>query len=368
MQKKKNTLEISDSFKGETVEEIAGKLPKKQHAFLIVNNNEVLSKHIKSNEKESNRLLFNAFPSVSLNEFYYEINSNQNYHTISICRKSIVDKFIDEYKKHHISIIGFSLGNTNVSLVNSLIDNATYYTSNALITKENDVITEIQLFEETPKQSYEINGLRIQNTQLLAFSGALSFITQTKEAVSNFEEKELSLLQNFKQQRFFSQFLLSGLGFVLMILLVNFFVFSSYYTEVEMLKETSQVNVIKKDKLLKLKVSTDEKQKMVDDILKNATSRSSYYIDKIALSLPNTIQLSELNYQPIVKRIKKEKPVELQKHTIVISGISTDSDLFLNWIHTLESFDWILHVTPINYGSTAKNSTNFGLKIQLSHE
>ena len=368
LEKKKNEVTIHDSFDAKTIAEIAQKLPKKQHVFLVVNNTEVLNKFVESNEKQPNRLLFEAFPNLAINDFYYEISSSENFHNISICRKLTVDSLIEDYKKQHISIVGFSLGNNITSVVNDLIDVQRYYTSNALLTKEIDGITKVQLVAEVPKQSYSINGLEIENTKLLTFSGALAYILQSKSTTANFEKEENKLITNFQQQRFFSQFFKFGLGFILLLLLVNFFYFNSYYEAVETMKQTSQVNNTQKAKLLQLKTTTDEKQKTVDDILKNSASRSSYYMDAISNSLPNTIQLSVLEYQPITKKIKKNTPIILVENTLTISGIATHSDQFSNWIQTLENLDWIVNVIVVNYGSQSKNSSDFTLKINMSHE
>ncbi|MEM6685025.1 MAG: PilN domain-containing protein [Bacteroidota bacterium] len=368
LRKKKVAVSMEDTFSGKTIAEIAQKLTKKQHAFLIVNNDNVLSKFIQSPEKIENRLLYEAFPNLKINDFYFEINSQGNFHNISICRKSTVDKLIEVYKQQKITIVGFSLGNVITSLINNFIDEPTYYTSNAKLTKENDQITGISLVDEVPRQTHIINGLEVQNTQLLNFAGALSYILQSKITLSNFQEIEKQLLINFRQRRFFSQFLIVGLSCILLLLLVNFFMFNSYYESVEGMKQTAAVNSSQKEKLLQLKALVDEKQKTVDDILKNSSSRSSYYIDAIANSLPNTIQLAELTYQPIKKRIKKNKAIQLAENTITISGISTDSDLFSDWIQALENLDWIANVLVVHYGSQATNNTDFSLKVQVYHE
>ena len=75
LEKKKNEVTIHDSFDAKTIAEIAQKLPKKQHVFLVVNNTEVLNKFVESNEKQPNRLLFEAFPNLAINDFYYEISN-----------------------------------------------------------------------------------------------------------------------------------------------------------------------------------------------------------------------------------------------------------------------------------------------------
>ncbi|WP_046758574.1 hypothetical protein [Kordia jejudonensis] len=368
LEKKKDKLELSESLHADTIEAIADALPKKQHAFLVINNNEVLSKHIESTTQDSKQLLYNAFPSVSINEFYYEIHSTGNHHLIAICRKSYVDELIETYQKNNINSIGFSLGQSMNAVISNFIKDTSYSTSNALLTKENDCITNIDFKENIPEKSYDINGLEVKNTQLLAVAGALAYILKSQQTTTNFEETTFGLQKGFKEKRFFSQFFMFGIGCILTLLLVNFFVFNSYFQEVEIMKETSQVNVMQKDKLLQLKASTDEKQKTVDDILKNATSRSSYYIDHISTALPRTIQLAELTYQPVTKRIKKNVPVQLQKNTLLIAGISTDSDIFSNWIQILENMDWISKVTVVINGTTAKNVVDFSLKIQINNE
>ena len=55
LKKKKVEVSIENAFSEKTIEAIAQKLPKKQHAFLIVNDDAVLSKHIQSTEKLQNR-------------------------------------------------------------------------------------------------------------------------------------------------------------------------------------------------------------------------------------------------------------------------------------------------------------------------
>lgn len=368
LKKKKKEVVIENSFSGNTIDEIVAKFPKKQHAFLIVNNDTVLSKFIESTETVQNQLLYEAFPNLKINDFYVEIVSDGNFHTIAICRKSIVDTLIETYRKKGVSIVGFSLGNVMTALVNDFIETPTYYTSNAKLTKENNHITEVSLVADIPRESYEINGLEVKNTQLLNFAGTLSYILQSQKTTSNFEDAKTKLITDFSQTRFFNQFIVFGLGFILLLLLLNFFVFNSYYEAVESMKQTAAVNSSQKESLLQLKATVDEKQKMVEDILKNSASKSSFYIDAIANSLPKTIQLAALNYQPILKRIKKDKPIPLDRDIITIAGISTDSDLFSTWIQTLEAMDWIVTVTVVNYGSQSKNTTDFSLKIRLLHD
>ena len=110
------------------------------------------------------------------------------------------------------------------------------------------------------------------------------------------------------------------------------------------------------------------KQKMVDDLLKTNESKSSFYVNEIIHSLPTTVLLKELDYQPLQKRIKADKKIELDENTIVISGSSNSSEIFSNWISQLGKMEWVFKVDIINYGLDSKTVSDFTIKIKLKND
>ena len=60
------------------------KLPKNQHAILIINNDKVLSKTVESEQNEPLKLLYKGFPNINLEEFYFEVLSEKSKHFIWI--------------------------------------------------------------------------------------------------------------------------------------------------------------------------------------------------------------------------------------------------------------------------------------------
>ncbi|SFJ00627.1 PilN domain-containing protein [Olleya namhaensis] len=364
----KKELDIETAFEANTIEEASQIIKKNQHAFLIINNDKVLSKQIESEQKDALKLVYKAFPNINIDDFLYEVFSQKNTHFISLCRKSYVQKIIEDYKKNNIFIISVSIGNSVISVIKSFIKTNEIYSSNSKILIEDKLITKIEKNDDLANQSYSLNGLSVSNTCLLSFSGALNSILKIDVTETNFNVNKELLLGSFKQHRFFQQFLKFAGLFLLLGLLINFLVFNHYFNSVNELTQISAVNQSTKSKIVTLNEAVSKKQKMVDDLLKSNGSRSSFYVNEIIHSLPKSIMLSEYNYQPLVKRIKTEKEIKIEGDIIKISGTSNDSKLFSNWISQLEKNNWVVKINIEDYGATSNSNSDFTIKIEIHND
>ena len=134
------------------------------------------------------------------------------------------------------------------------------------------------------------------------------------------------------------------------------------------MQQTSQINQTTKLKIIELNESVSKSQKMVEDMLKGNSSKSSFYINTIVQSLPNSILLSELNYQPVLKRIKAEQPINVDSNSILLSGESNNSDMFSKWLTDLENIKWINKVEILSYEDFSKSSSKFSLKLGVIND
>ena len=368
LKKSKNQLDIKHVFKADSPENMVAKLTKNQHVYLIINDEHILTKRIDSGPKEMVKLVYEAFPNINLEDFFYEIVTQEKAHFVSICRKSHVEELVARYKKLKFSIINISLGNLIVSSICRLVNQKNLVTSNSDIVIENDKMVSIDSIETTEAINYDVNGLRVTNDQLLSLSGALDSVLGNFQPKTNLDILKRQLKKDYRQSRFYVQFLKIGLVFILAILLLNFFVFNHYFTEVNTLKQTSQINKSNKENILKLNEHVNKSQKMVDDLLKSSSSKSSFYVNSIIQRLPNTILLSKLNYQPLLKRIKTELPIEINANTILISGESNNSESFSQYINNLETMKWVKNVEVFNYGDISKDVSNFSLKLTMTND
>jgi hypothetical protein len=367
LKQSKNELNIELATNVETIEEACKKLSKNQHIALVINNDKVLFKTIESEQRDPFKIVYKAFPNINLDDFYFEVLSEKDIHFISLCRKDYVDSIFKDYAEQNIHVVEVSFGNIIIATVKSFINNSTIHTSNAIATIKDNYIVQIKK-NEVELNTYNVNGLTVPNDQILSFSAALQSVLKNGATSTNFEEKKLSLINGFKQIRFFSQFLKFGGLFVLVLLLVNFFFYNHYFNRVNDLEQVSEINQSTKSQILNLNDIVSKKQKMVDDLLKSNGSKSSFYSNNIMQSLPKSILLSEFNYQPLSKRIKIGKMIELDEKIISISGTSNNSEIFTNWIGDLEQEDWIEKIDIIDYGKASSSTSDFELKLVLKDD
>lgn len=367
LKKNKKEVDISDSFSSKSVKEVVQKLSKKQHVCLIINNEHVLTKSLVNEPLDNIKLVNKAFPNINIAEFYYEIIQQGKTCFISICRKAYVDSLIKTYTDLNIYVINFSFGNSIISSIVKYMDSDSISTSNVFISVKNDFVDTLDLNENINEIAYNINDLNTTNTYLLSLSAGLTSIINTFKPITSFQEKKNELTDTFKQVRFFSQFIKVGLVFILSLLLVNFLFFNFYFNEVNALNETSQLNQTTKNKIIKLNEEVSKAQKMTDDMLKSSVSKSSFYINEIVNSLPESILLSEINYQPLIKNIKKDKAIVLNQNIIIVTGTSSNSILYSEWVTLLETINCIDKVEVETY-SDSKTTSNFSLKITLSND
>lgn len=363
LKKQQNEFSIETQQQFESINEVGKTVRTEQHLYLIVNNNQVLSKSI-PRELNEDKALQKGYPTIKISEFYYEIIQLEKSTYIVICRKEYIQALINDYLKHDIHIIGVTLGNAIAVQLVPFMESSSILTSNASVSIANKQITSIKLntIEETP---YIINDLEISNRYTLALASIIAYYSNSIRTTSNFTNYNASILKKYTQKRFFNVGLKVGLGLLFTALLINFLFFDYYNKNIESLSQKTQINQYQKEQLLKIDKELNSKKKLVHDIINSTLSKTSFYLDEIGLSVPNTILLNSINYQPISKKIKDQKMIVLAPQIVLIKGSSSNGEIFSNWIKRIEEMNWIVSTAIVNYGTGKKSRTTFELKIIL---
>lgn len=370
LKRKRKELVVHSTLESDSVEYIKNKIKSSWPIVLILNNNQVLTKNLSYFDRHRGDLeiIGTAFPNVDISNFYFEIIKTETTNIVSICRKSLVDDIIQRYISKKFTIVDFSLGNSGISSLIDYFETSPIYSSNSKIYLSGNNIISIEQTESIEKKVYDVNGLQISNQYLLSLAGALSILMSSNNNPTNFGKEKEELASAFKNSRFFSIFLKAGLVFILSVLLINFLYFNFYFEKVRVLEESFQANLKAKNDILHLKNEVDKSQKFVNDIFKNNSSRSSYYLNAMIHSLPKSILLSEFNFQPLKNRIKKDKPIHIEEKIINVSGTSNNSSAYSLWIKNLELSSWIKKIEVTDYSDVSKKVSAFSIKLYLKDE
>ncbi|WP_119791320.1 general secretion pathway protein [Flavobacterium anhuiense] len=363
VENKKEGLVISKkdrvSYNGTIAEKWDPKLP----FFLIINSNQVIQKEVSGIDPLDEKLLHKSFPNTNWDEFYYEIWRVKTKSVIAIARKSYVDALLENYKNQKIEVAGISLGVCSIVDIIEYSNENQFLTNYQLVSKEENPTIAINPLETTV--AYTINGLQIENRQLLAFSGILRLLlnntANTGSALSYSEE----LYDDFNQNSFFNKGIKIMVGIVLAILVFNFIFFSRYYKLAQESSETLLVNKSSIEDVTKIKQRIIVKEEKVKDIDGRMTSRSSQVINEIANRVPTSILLTELICNPLEKKVKAEEPILTKDKVIVISGTTIANQDFTKWVEEIEKLKWVDKVLITHFVKNEENETTFSINLTL---
>jgi DNA-directed RNA polymerase subunit H (RpoH/RPB5) len=363
LNKKKNSLELEKKAEIKDFSEISTILKGQKHLFLIVNNEQVLTKKIEKAIVNEEELVRTAFPSIKLSDFYYQTYQQESCSFVAVIRKKVINELITQFDNLKISIIDFSIGNLVVHQLLNFTEILSVTTSNASISiTENKKIDNILKQNGANSVSYNINDLIVTNQHILSLAGIIDYYTNSTSS----KIKE-DLLSRFKQKQFFSLGIKVGLSFLLTVLLINFIVFSNYRDRFNVINGELEMSKTFKNQLNVLQKQVGQKKQLVESVFASSNSLLSMYVDEIGASLPATSLLSQIYYQPLNGVLKDNKPILYSENTIVIKGRAKNNDDFSEWISILEKKNWIKDVNIIFFGKGSKsiNSASFEFEIIL---
>ncbi|WP_420603233.1 hypothetical protein [Flagellimonas sp.] len=336
--------------------------------YLVYNTGGVITKTAKQNTTlKGKAAVEQLFPGLNFENFYFQIAKLQGHQIVSIAKNTVVDDYLVQLKEMKLNVVGVSLGISPLELVLNHINEDTVHTCTEKITLKGTNESGFALTKSHVHSpaTYTIDGLDIESSALLAFSGILGFLSPALPDRTNFEHTVQKLQYEFKNNRIFGLSLRASLIFVLFVLLVNFLVFNSYFNKTQTVQEKLAFDNETRKSLTLVQDRVAEKEKKVEAVLSTSNSRTSFYLDKIAASIPQHILLTELQYQPLKKPVQESKPIELDFNNLLVTGTCTQSEEFSDWIQRLEGIDWIKAVETMDYDYRNSTSSTFKIRIHV---
>ena len=355
---KKGELEVEDQGFVNDISELPRHLSTAQHAHLIINNSQVLFKKALKRNATKAALVHDVFPSINISQFYFEVLENDGDAFAFICRKTYVDELIHKYAELKIYITSWSIGVSSIQPLLPLLypETTEVHTPSHVLSLAKDSVKDIRKNELYAPSIYTVEGIDVSGEDILKLGGVANSFGGLHLPTSNFEDEQHEQKQNFKQHRYYALGLPLALGILLLIFLVNFLVYNHYYTKTSLLSDVTELSKAKKE-LLKVKDSiVSQKQKLFEDVIKSASSSASLFVDDIIDTMPDTILLSELAYQPLERKVRAKKALFIDTNTISIQGQTRESESLSYWISELEDLNFIKKASITNL--TSKGSLN----------
>jgi Tfp pilus assembly protein PilN len=366
IEKKKKELLISEWEKRSNIAEINKKIARDIPVFLIVNNKIVIQKTFEGTEPNDLKLLYRLFPNIKIDEFYYEIWRQDNQIAVVMARKTEIEKIVADFTVLDITFYGISLGITSLSSIIPFTTN-TILSTNTQKISWGETADFLVAKEKVSIEKFEINGLQVQSSYLMAFAAALRTYFNTSNNSGNIVAYNATVANDFLQKSFFSKSIKLMIVVLLSILLLNFFAFNYYFKKANLSESNmaSSKDLVEKIKVLKIHLAGKEKK--LKNLNADYSAKISFYINETTKHLPQSMLLSGLIYQPLEKEIKEDEKIIVTPQTIVITGKTLNNKDFTNWIEALERYTWMDKVTITHFGKNETDESVFTVKLKLEN-
>jgi Tfp pilus assembly protein PilN len=362
--KQKNQLEVTYKETFKTLEEAVQQLDKKTPLFLTINNAKIVKKKVISNrQQDAVSLLAGSFPNLDVTNFYYQTVSKLNTGFVSLGKKEYIEEHLKKLNGLDITVFSVMLGPTQLTTLGKYLKGP-IMGSNFTLEFEKGAIVKYSNEVSLENRTYLINGIEISKNHLLSFAHILSYILNTKTN-SNLNEINSYYSNILKNSRLFDVGLKFMFGFFLLLLLTNFLGYSYYNQQNVELTNQLADNSMQTNALAALKKRIASKEDKLKILTDTQNSKTSFYCDKIGKSIPNSISLTKMNYQPLKKPVRKNKNIETQINNLQIFGVTQKKEAFTHWINQLEQLVWVRKVEILSYEYISDNSLNFTLNLTL---
>lgn len=320
------------------------------------------------NEENENSNLNQIFPNAAPDEFWVQLSEAGGLTYVSVVRIEVVKELLEVLRNNNRYAVTLSLG---PFCINNILHipgiSSSLRTNNYELITENSKITDLKKRDNSEFDTIlQVGNERIEEEYLTSFSAGFEYFIEA-------EQKESSLkIFNEHRAAFYDKKLFVAAGwatlvFFLALLLINFFLFSSYSKKYN---DYSQQTSQNKELLDKLDTLTKDLKRKEEFISKNGLlnpSRHSYYADRLAITIPQQIVLTELNVNPLIKKLKNEIEPEFLMNTIQVSGLSINSTILNDWVKELNKEKWIKKIVILNYNQEAAiTAGEFKIEITLN--
>jgi Tfp pilus assembly protein PilN len=334
----------------------------------------IIHKKVSHNAGDDEKVLFQkAFPNTKREEFYIQKTAIDPGHSfLSFVRRDIANAILNECNVNGIDVTGFYLGPFTVNNITPLLTDSEASIVNVgavSLTIKNGHIETIQPSSgEIVLKQLKVGEEVISPENIIPYSNAIGyFINNNQLFVSDIQSVKNSE-KEFEQKKLFFALGKASLMFFILALLSNYVFFNHYYSEKNILsaKISSQLDEI--NQYDTLKQSLAKKKAFLSNSGFLTESKTSFYADRLAATVPDDILLDDMDINPLIK--KSEADTSTTKNfalgTIVVSGTTKNSIDVGDWMKLIKENQWVKSAELLSYNQDKElNQGRFRIMITL---
>ena len=303
---------------------------------------------------------------IDNNEFFLKAYPKQDGSGsyFSVIRNDLLKNIIDYCKSGSLNITGISLGPFSMALLSPFFEEGKEIKAGKWkITLSKGYINTLTAEDIDNESTYYIGGDNVTSGILPLYAAIVAFFSGESE--SNFLITKSR--ETFIYGRLVKYLSISSLSILLLLLLINYFVWDSLNNRnTELTFEVTRnekfiSQLAEKGKELK------EKENLVAQYIgPNSKTRYSWYADRLGLLLPSGIRLTLIDIQPISKKQKNGIAIIYTNRQIDVEGDAANMSDISAWVKAIGNENWAKQVELISF-FTENDQTLGHFKLQIKY-
>lgn len=370
LKRTKEKVEVTDSFKGITNFENIYSQIKNIPVFVSVNGKGVFHKEINNDVLEDGHVISAILPNAKQEDFYLQITPNSEEKSfVSLLRKDTVDKLLKSLQLPHVYVCGVGIGPFATNYILPLID-------------EKNEINQVGYyrveFRQDQIESFKFEGINKDDSGRTSIAGTLlpkemilAFAVAFKPFVED-EEDDIGIemlasnRDELKQRKIFRKSGIAVLAVFFCVLLLNFFLFTHYSSKYNEIYDRLAHNEVLLTKIANINKQMKATEAFLSGVGEGGISKISFYVDQIAHLLHKNVELDEILFNPLKRRMKVDEYVEFERSVILVKGKCIRSTDLNEWTKELKRAEWCSDIEVVNYiQETAIDPGEFEIKLLI---
>jgi Tfp pilus assembly protein PilN len=335
-------------------------------SFLVVNHKGLLHR-VDAADANVDKLLAALLPDASLEEFVVQQEALDGGKVVSVARRESVEQLLEAFRGQGLSVVSLGLGPFAARLLAPFVG-----ANDELVTETHKL-----LFRDGTLAGFErragaepvelaLGADRLDSRFSVAYGGALHVLLGGESPV------ELAALAAARhevfQQNLYLRLRWPALAALLLVLLVNTFFYTRYKDENQRLELELKGSARALARVDSLRRQVAEQQELIRKTNLQQASRTSFYADRLATSLPPDVTLLELRIFPVDGReddYGRDELLVYQGDRIIVRGKCRSSTAYNQWLAYLARQPWVVDVRHRNYSDVSLSQGVFEFQITV---
>lgn len=361
---------LNNGHQIENINSLVPKISNERVLHLVITTKSVIHKRVENTQKNNKELLSEFFPSMSINDVYFQRTSISTVSIFSIIRREVLDEILNLFADKGYLIFNISLGSFCIQSINrNLLQQKSILTPDIeyFFSEEGQISAYRKVkYDKERSQRFEIGDDFLQSENLVSYSVALQSVLGGEPGLS-----KRVFAKN--KEEFFHEILLAKITPILLACLIVVGIINTglyfYYKQENQEMTVKLVGV--EDSLTKLEIlqeKVDLQTKFASQTNLNTTSSTSFYADRLASTLVDGIKFTEILISPLIETKSYEEEENLPKFnnsSIIIKGECKGGRNYNEWINKLEKEEWVKKLHHLEYKDQSFKLGSFVLEVKI---